>query len=90
MEKLLLKKLLLAFVLGFAPPFLYGIIGVLDSIGEGDWDYSVLPSLFIGIISGALSAGIRFAIAELTDWMPTDNLHGIGDSPESVTVTRDS
>jgi len=89
-SRLLIKKLVLAFALGFAPVFLYSLVGVLDSIAEGNRDFSIATDLIIAALVGATSAGIRGLLAAFTDWMPTDELHGTGQTPESVVVTSES
>lgn len=90
-SSLLIKKLVLAFFLGFAPVFLYSLLGVLDSIAEGNRDFSIVTDLIIAALVGASSAGIRGLLAAFTDWMPTDQLHGRGNEGiESVTVTPES
>jgi hypothetical protein len=89
-SRLLVKKVVLAFFLGAAPVFLYSLLGVLDSIAEGGADFSIVTDLIIAALVGATSAGIRGLLAYFTDWMPTDSLHGTGNTPESVVVTTES
>lgn len=88
--KLLIKKLALAFGLGALPVFAYGMLGVLDAIAAGNSDYDFQRVILTSVLVGAASAGIRGVIAEFTNWMPTDKLHGIGDNPDSVVVTKAS
>jgi hypothetical protein len=90
MNRLFIKKLVLAFALGFVPVFLYGLLDILDAFSHGEADYNLLASIAVAAVTGALSAGIRAVLALFTNWMPTDNLHGIGDNPERVTVTKNS
>jgi hypothetical protein len=89
-SRLLVKKLLLAFVLGAGPVFLYSVLGVMDSVAEGNRDFSIMTDLILSALVGATAAGGRLALAEFTDWMPTDRLHGTGDTPNEVVVTTDS
>lgn len=91
MNRLFLKKLVLAFILGFAPALLLGLLDIFDNLAKsGTVDWGFLWSLVIGIVSGAIAAGIRALIATFTDIMPTDKLHGFGDNPQQVTVTKGS
>jgi hypothetical protein len=90
MDRLIIKKLVLAFFLGFAPVFLWSLLGVLDSIAEGGRDFSFVTDLIMAALIGATSAGIRGLLATFTDWMPSDRLHGIGDNPKTVQVTKNS
>ncbi len=87
--RLLVKKLVLAFFLGFAPVFLWSLIGVLEAVAEGNRDWSIVTDLVLAALVGATSAGIRGLLALFTDWMPTDRLHG-PDSSDRVTVTPGS
>ena len=88
-SRLLVKKLVLAFCLGFAPVFLWSLVGVLEAVAEGNRDWSIVTDLIIAAIVGATAAGIRGLLALFTDWMPTDRLHGPG-SQDRVTVTPGS
>ena len=85
---LMTRKLVVAFMVGFVPVFLTGLLGLLQSIAEGTPDWSVTTSLLIALIAGAGAAGLRAAIAVFTDFIPSDRLHGFGNRPTSVTVTK--
>lgn len=93
MNNLLLKKLALAFVLGFMPVFLGGLTTLFDQIANhtsGSINSTFLLSLLAGLISGAIAAGIRGVLAVFTDsFDPTDKLHGVGTTPDSVVVTKE-
>jgi len=92
MSSLFIKKLGLAFVLGFAPVLLLGLMTLTTKIQEstasGDVDTTGWGWFLVSLLSGAISAGIR-AVTIAFNLMPTDQLHG-GDSPPEVTVTKDA
>jgi hypothetical protein len=85
---LLLKKLLVAFVIGFVPVFLMGIVNILESIAAGNGEFDVFAAALAGLVSGAAAAGLRLLLAEFTNFLPTDRLHGPKAS-EHVAATRD-
>jgi hypothetical protein len=93
MSPLLLKKLGLAFVLGFAPVLLLGLVDLTSEIQESTSDGAVDTTAWgwflVSLLAGAVSAGIR-SIITLFNWMPTDQLHGGTDTPNEVTVTKES
>ena len=93
MSSLLVKKLALAFVLGFAPVLLLGLVDLTSRIQEstssGNVDSTAWGWFLVSLLAGAVSAGIR-AIVTTFNWMPTDQLHGGSSTPDSVTVTKDS
>lgn len=84
------KKLLIAFVIGFLPAFVYGLIDVLGQFSSGSSDYHVLGTLLVSLVLGATTAGLRGVIALFTDWLPTDAFHGFskGDKPTEIVVSR--
>jgi hypothetical protein len=93
MSPLLLKKLGLAFVLGFAPVLLLGLVDLTSNIQEstsnGEVDATAWGWVLVSLLSGAVSAGIR-AIVTMFNFMPTDSLHSPNKGGDSVTVTTDS
>jgi len=93
MSPLLLKKLGLAFVLGFAPVLLLGLVDLTSNIQEstsnGEVDTTAWGWFLVSLLSGAVSAGIR-AVVTVFNFMPTDQLHGGSDTPNEVTVTKNS
>lgn len=90
MNSLLFKKLVLAFALGFVPPLLTGLAGILTGEVEVDFtSWQALGLALLSVVSGALAIGLRYLLAEFTNIMPTDSLHG-SNSQQSVTVTKDS
>ena len=93
MSSLLVKKLALAFLLGFGPVFLLGLVDLVDNIQEAtsnkDLDLSTWGWILLSLVSGALSSGIRAIVVSL-NWMPTDALHGPNAKTNSVTVTSES
>lgn len=90
MGKTLFRKLAMAFLVGFVPPFLLGIVGVLDALSHVEGDSHVHPEswtwLLVSVATGAASAGIRAALAVFTNFVPGDEIHSPG-PPDSVTVT---
>jgi hypothetical protein len=94
MSSLLLKKLGLAFVLGFAPVLLLGLVDLTSKIQEstssGDVDSTAWGWFLVSLLAGAVSAGLR-AIIVAFNFMPTDQLHSPNSSDAtSVTVTKES
>lgn len=91
MNSLFFKKILLAFVLGFLPVFILGLIDALDNFAKGgDIDLGLLWTTLLSLASGAVAVGLRAALAYFTNFMPSDALHGPGNKPTSMTVTRNS
>lgn len=91
MNRLFLKKLLLAFLLGSVPTFLTGMIAILAGDVEVDiTSWQGIGLAVLSIIAGAAAAGLRALLAGFTDWMPTDALHGPGATATEVVVTKDS
>ena len=93
MSSLLAKKLGLAFVLGFAPILLLGLVDLASDIQEstssGAVDTTAWGWFLVSLLSGAIGAGIR-AVFVAANFMPTDSLHGPNKTEETVTVTTDS
>lgn len=91
MGKTMFRKLLIAFLTGFVPIFLTGLVGVADKIGDaepGSLNFSFVLALTLGILMGALSAGIRAVIAIWTNFVPGDEIHSPG-PPDAVVVTTE-
>jgi hypothetical protein len=88
---LLLKKLLLAFLLGAVPAFLTGLTAIVSGEAEVDFtSWQAVGLAILSVISGGVAVGLRAALAQWTSWMPTDELHGSGSTPERVVVTPES
>jgi len=86
-HSLIIKKLLVAFCIGAFPLVATGLTGLADSIVEGQRDWGAVSTIMLGILCGALGAGLRLALAQFTSWLPTDELHGRGSTPETVVVS---
>lgn len=94
MSPLLLKKLGLAFLLGFAPVLLLGLVDltseIQESTSDGVVDTTAWGWFLVSLLSGAVSAGIRAVIVAF-NLMPTDALHSPNKTAsDSVTVTTES
>jgi hypothetical protein len=93
MSSLLVKKLALAFALGFLPVLLLGLTDLTSQIQEstasGNTDSTGWGWFLVSLLAGAVSTGIR-AVTVGFNLMPTDPLHAPNKSTESVTVTTDS
>lgn len=91
---LLFKKMLTAFLVGFLPTFITGITGalqsVLDSLSHGgSISFPFLQATVLGIVVGAVMAGVRALLAFLpVNITPTDKLIGFGSKVRTLTVTR--
>ena len=93
MNSLFLKKLALAFALGAVPFLFTGLIGIATDIANPNsdgLDLTIIGTTVLALISGAVAAGGRAALAYWTDWFPTDKLHGSGAKPDSIVVTKAS
>lgn len=77
---LVLRKIGLAFVVGFAAVFLPGLIGIIDGLegavaGEVDWTLQL--NLLASLVLGAAAAGIRALLMYLTAFVPSDAQQGV-------------
>ena len=88
---LLLKKLILAFLLGAVPTFLTGLTAILAGDVEVDFtSWQALGLAILSVVAGGVAAGLRGLLATFTTIMPTDELHGPGATPDRVVVTPES
>ena len=91
MGNTLIRKLIMAFVIGFVPVFLTSLLGVLEKLSDGtagDLNFSLVLSLLVSCLVGAMSAGLRLVLARWTDFVPGDELHSPG-PPDAVVVTTE-
>lgn len=91
--KLLVQKLVVAFVIGFAPVFLAGITTALSSLTDqlstgGDIDFSFLNVLFASLVAGAVTAASRAVLALMpgVNLVASDKLHSLGKGDKPVAV----
>lgn len=91
--KLVVKKYVLAFLLGFAPVFLLGLVELFEAIQEGVSEGTVNASdwgwFLLSLLSGSIATAIRYVLVAF-NFMPTDRLHGPNAPDTTVTVTKDS
>ena len=66
MTVLFWKKVAAAFLWAFLPVFAGGVLPVWDAIVAGDWETS--SALFLALISGSVTAGLRAAQALFSHW----------------------
>jgi hypothetical protein len=87
--KLLLRKMFVAFLVGFAPVLTLALTTVIDVLGATDPDYAALGRAFgLALLVGAGSALARAIIAVLPfNLTPGDAVHGPG-AADSVTMTK--
>jgi hypothetical protein len=79
-DRVFLKKVVAAFVIGFMGTFATSYGQVADAISaavNGKADFSVVLSLLYALAAGAVIAGLRAAVALFTNLIPGDEAHGL-------------
>jgi hypothetical protein len=86
-NKLLLRKMGVAFIVGFLGVFLPAALQVLDALQSGTEQPDNWNVFWISLISGAVAAGVRAVLAlspiSLTQ---TDKLNSLKNPAQSVTI----
>lgn len=89
MNKLLVKKMIVAFLAGFFGVFLPVVLDLLDKLSNGI-DPNFGRAVLISLVAAAFSAGVRAIIALLPiNLVPTDKLNTLFKrTPQAVTVDK--